>query len=499
MTAPPASDPALPAPTYVRTVLAPLYAITRQHFAAAMREVDRAHLVVAAEAGVLSADIAHRLASGLAAMDMTAAPETYDSRHEDYFFVREAALAEIVGPDVAGFLHVGRSRNDLDHTMFRMVLRERIGALRAAALALARELLALARRERRTLIVAYTHGQPAQPTTYGHYLAAVLEILLRDIARLAAARADVDLCPLGAAAITTSGFPLDRRRAATLLGFAAPLENSYACIAGVEDLTATYSALEIMFLHLGRFVQDLGVWTGFDVGQLRLPSAWVQISSIMPQKRNPVAIEHLRLLASHARGRARAVVDTLHNTPFTDVNDSEAETHVQGYGAFDLGMRMLTLLRDMLPAASVDGERVRRNIDASLITVTELADTLVRGEAISFRAAHAVAGAVARAVLTGGATLHADAYAVFREAFEQTVGRPAALDEASFQAALSPESFVAVRSRLGGPAESALEAACGRYTAAIGGLEASADADTERLRSAAAVLHAAIARLSAER
>ena len=306
-----------------------------------MREVDRAHLVVAAEGSVFSADIARRLAAGLGALDRTPPPETYDSRYEDYFFVREAALAEAVGPDVAGFLHVGRSRNDLDHTMFRMVLRERIDLLRTESLALARRLLNLARREQNTLIVAYTHGQPAQPTTYGHYLAAVLEILLRDVARLSAARADVDLCPLGAAAITTSGFQLDRQRGAALLGFAAPLENSYACIAGVEDLTATYSALEIIFLHLGRFVQDLGVWTGFDVGQLRLPRAWVQISSIMPQKRNPVAIEHLRLLASHTAGRARAVVNTLHNTPFTDINDSEAETHVQGYGAFDLGMRML--------------------------------------------------------------------------------------------------------------------------------------------------------------
>lgn len=495
MTLSPTCEPAPLAQTYVDTVLAPLYGVTKRFFAAAMREIDRAHLVVATECGVLSIDVAHILADGLAALDTVPVPETYDRRYEDYFFVREAALAAAVGADVAGFLHVGRSRNDLDHTMFRMILRERIDALRTEGLALAQTLLGLVRREQRTLIVAYTHGQPAQPTTYGHYLAAVLEILLRDLARLAAARADVDLCPLGAAAITTSGFPLDRKRAAALLGFAAPLENSYACIAGVEDLTATYSALEIMFLHLGRFVQDLGVWAGFDVGQLRLPSAWVQISSIMPQKRNPVAIEHLRLLASHAMGRARAVIGTLHNTPFTDINDSEAETHAQGYGAFDLGMRVLVLLRGMLPAASVDVGRVRRNIDASLITVTELADTMVRQEGLSFRSAHAVAGTFAQAVLAATTTPRPDGYATFREAFKRMVGRPPALDESSFHAALSPENFVSVRSRLGGPAEAAITAACERYTASITRLEADATADAERVHAAAAMLDAAMSRL----
>jgi argininosuccinate lyase len=492
----PSGEQVPPAETYVRAVLAPLYEITIRHFAAAMREVDRAHLVVAAESGVLRGEVVRQLAAGLAALDGMAPPVAYDSRYEDFFFVREAGLARVVGPDVAGFLHVGRSRNDLDHTMFRMVLRERIDALREEALSLARGLLSLARRERDTLIVAYTHGQPAQPTTYGHYLSAVLEILLRDIARLAAARADVDLCPLGAAAITTSGFPLDRRRGAALLGFAAPLENSYACIAGVEDLTATYSALEILFLHLGRFVQDLNVWAGFDAGQLRLPRDWVQISSIMPQKRNPVAIEHLRLLASHAAGRARAVVNTLHNTPFTDINDSEAETHVQGYGVFDLGMRMLPLLRDMLQAATVDADRVRRNIAGSLITVTELADTLVRREGVSFRAAHGIAGSVAQALLGAGGGPQADGYQMFRLAFERSIGRAPALDEAGFHAALSPENFVAVRGNLGGPAAAALEAACGRYGEAIAALEAVASADAARLRAASASLDAAMARLA---
>jgi argininosuccinate lyase len=189
-------------------------------------------------------------------------------------------------------------------------------------------------RQKSTLIVAYTHGQPAQPTTFGHYLAAAIEILIRDMERFAEARKIVDLSPMGAAAITTSGFPIDRARVAHLLGFSAPLRNSYSCIASVDYTTSTYSAIELMFLHLGRLIQDFQFWTSFEVGQIYVPNALVQISSIMPQKRNPVPIEHLRHLASQTFGRARTVLDVMHNTPFTDMNDSEGETQGMGYEAF---------------------------------------------------------------------------------------------------------------------------------------------------------------------
>ena len=117
--------------------------------------------------------------------------------------------------------------------------------------ALLAALIAKAEAEKATLIIAYTHGQPAQPTTFGHYLAALIEILLRDLARLEAARQTVNLCSMGAAAITTSGFATDRARVAELLGFAAPQENSYGCIAAVDYITAPYAAIELVFLHLG--------------------------------------------------------------------------------------------------------------------------------------------------------------------------------------------------------------------------------------------------------
>lgn len=458
-----------PDPVYKETVLRPLFDGAKTHHVEGFRAVDRAHLVMLAETGILPRDVAARIARALADIDRALDPAAmeYTGAVEDYFFSIEAELKARLGPDEAGRLHTGRSRNDIDHTLFKLALKPRVDALAGKLRALIAAALTLAERERRTLIVAYTHGQPAQPSTLGHYLGAAIEVMLRDHARLMQARELLDLSPMGAAAITTSGFPLDRHRVAHLLGFSAPLENSYGCIAAVDYVTATFSAIELVFLHLGRVIQDLQFWTAFEVGQIYVPNAFVQISSIMPQKRNPVPIEHLRHLASQAMGRARTIRDVIHNTPFTDMNDAEGETHEAGYQCFETGGRVLDLLAALLPALQVDDRRVAENIRRSCITITELADTLVRGEGLSFRQAHEIAADVARAVVAADGDLPRDGYAPFAAAFRQHVGREPGLDPAGFAEAVSPEHFVAVRSRFGGPAPAALDAALGGYRAKL--------------------------------
>jgi len=456
---------AFPAPVYRDTVLAPLFDGVKTHFTGQHRRINRAHLVMLTQTGILDRKTAARIAAALAEIDAETdiAALTYTGEVEDYFFHIEALLAEKLGPDIAGHLHTARSRNDIDHTVFKLKLKQKIDQTLGAGLTLARAIADTATREKSTIIVAYTHGQPAQPTTFGHYLGAALEVLLRDIARLFEARAIVDLCPMGAAAITTSGFAVDRHRMAALLGFAAPLRNSYGCIAAVDYVTATYSALKLIFLHLGRLVQDFQVWTSFEVGQLYVPDAFVQISSIMPQKRNPVPIEHLRLLASLTIGRADMVVNTMHNTPFTDMNDSEGEVQAAGYAAFDSGVRALDLAAGLIGAISIQQTSVRANIDASCITVTELADTLVREDGLSFRQAHEIAGDTAKAVLAAGTTLSAGGFDPFKAAFAARTDRSSSLDAAAFDTAVSPENFVAVRDRFGGPSPRALDEALAVY------------------------------------
>ena len=484
-----------PNPVYRDTVLAPLFEGVKANYAAGMATINRAHLVMLAETGILSPADAGALAKSLEAIEAEVDVDalTYTGEHEDYFFLVEAELRSRLG-DLGGALHTARSRNDMDHTLFKLALRDRTQSLIDEVHGLAAALITKARVEADTLIVAYTHGQPAQPTTFGHYIGAIVEVILRDAERLDAAANGLEHCPMGAAAITTSGFPIDRERVAELLGFDGPLLNSYGCIASVDYVTGLYSALKLVFVHLGRLIQDLQFWSAFEVGQIYVPNSLVQISSIMPQKRNPVPIEHMRHMASATAGRCDMVINTMHNTPFTDMNDSEGEVQQAGYSAFESGSRVLRLLAAFLPACKINAERVARTTDAACITITELADTLVRDEGLSFRQAHEIAGTVSKAVIAEGAPLGAG-FDAFAQAFRAAIGRPSALDEAAFKTAVAAETFVARRARPGGPAKSALIPALDGYSATLDDLVSRQEARQARHRAAEKALNAAFSEL----
>ncbi|MEO0830292.1 MAG: argininosuccinate lyase [Pseudomonadota bacterium] len=484
-----------PDPVYRDTVLAPLFEGVKANYAKDMAAINRAHLVMLRETGILSEGDAAALAHALAGIEADIDIDTlsYSGEHEDYFFLVEAELKARLG-DLGGSLHTARSRNDMDHTLFKMALRRRVAQLLDELHGLASALTQKARREAETLIVAYTHGQPAQPTTFGHYLGAIIEVLLRDSERLDAAASGLEHCPMGAAAITTTGFPIDRDRVAALLGFEGPLLNSYGCIASVDYVTGLYSAMKLVFLHLGRLIQDLHFWSAFEVGQIYVPNSFVQISSIMPQKRNPVPIEHMRHLASVTVGRCDTVVNTMHNTPFTDMNDSEGEVQNAGYAAFESGGRVLRLLSAFLPACRVNAEAVRRTTDAACITITELADTLVREEGLTFRQAHHIAASLAREVIAQGAPLGAG-YAAFSAAFSGATGREPALDEAAFRTCVAAETFVDRRDRPGGPAKTVLLPALEGYAATLADLAARHQSRTARHAAAAQTLDTAFGAL----
>ncbi|MEX0364499.1 MAG: argininosuccinate lyase [Ruegeria sp.] len=486
-------DSKFPDPTYKDTVLAPLFEGVKTHYAAHMMAINRAHLVMLVETGILTQTDGGQIAHALDAIDKeTDVPALiYTGEHEDFFFYVEAELKRRLG-DLGGALHTARSRNDMDHTVFKMALRDRAEALLAQITSLTEALIAKARDEADTLIVAYTHGQPAQPTTFGHYLGAMIEVLNRDAQRLSAAIDTLGHCPMGAAAITTSGFPIDRARVADLLGFDGPQVNAYGCIASVDYVTGLYSAIKLVFLHLGRVVQDLAFWSSFEVGQLYVPNALVQVSSIMPQKRNPVPIEHMRHLASVTCGRCDMVVNTMHNTPFTDMNDSEGEVQQAGYAAFESGGRVLELMAAFLPACSINSDRVRRTTDAASITITELADTLVRDEGLTFRQAHDIAARVARDL--DGKPL-SQGFGAFQTAFRAATARAPAMDEQGFRTAVSPETFVARRDRIGGPAPAALDAALAQYSTDLDALRARASQRTARLSTATTARATAFAQL----
>jgi argininosuccinate lyase len=460
-----ADEERFPAPVYRETVLAPLFEGVKQHHWRQQMRINRASAIMLAAQGLLSRSEAAAILRALDDVERgtDVAALAYTGEHEDFFFLVQTELERRLGVETAGKLHTGRSRNDIDHTVFKMALKERLASLLADLLEAIGTLLDVSEANRSTLVVAYTHGQPAQPTTYGHYLGALVELLLRDVERLRLASRYPDLSSMGAAAITTSGFPLDRAAMAELLGFAGVQENAYGCIAANDYLTSVYGAVQLLFVHLGRFAQDLNTWTGFEVGHLHVPDGYVQVSSIMPQKRNPVPVEHLRLLCSLAAGRAAATLAVLHNTPFTDVNDAEGEVQVSGYAAFEAGSRALRLLAGFIRAARVDEARVRQHIDESCITATELADSLVRAEGVSFRQAHEVVSRLVRGMLDRRERFPTVAYAAFVEAFQAVTGRPPRLGEGDLRRFTTPEHFVSVRTLPGGPAPAPLGASFARY------------------------------------
>jgi argininosuccinate lyase len=218
-----------------------------------------------------------------------------------------------------------------------------------------------------------------------------------------------------------------------------------------------------MALNLGRFAQDLAFWTSFEVGQLRFSDGFVQISSIMPQKRNPVPVEHLRLMASLLAGKCDAVLTALHNTPFTDMNDNEHEVHAQGYEAFAMAERALSLLNGVIASARIDERRARANIEASYATITEVADTIVREESLPFSVAHHIAAKIAKHLQATGETLGTVSHATFAQIFAEQAGRQPTITEAVFRRAVGPDHFIAVRVLPGGPARPALEESLAQY------------------------------------
>jgi argininosuccinate lyase len=486
---PPDEAGLFPAPIYRATILEDLFHNAKRFFLEPLLDIQRAHALMLAECHIIPATSAAICLRALRSLDtkaIKAAP--YDPTVEDLYFYLEKQLIKLCGADHAGGLATARSRNDIDMTMYRMVIRERTLALIESLLSFRQVLLQLASTHRTSLLTAYTHQQPAQPTTLGHYLMAVVEWTERDACRLQAAYENLNACPLGACAITGTGFPIDRKLTASLLGFDRLQINTYGAIASVDYLTEACSALMVSMINLGRLTQDLLQWSTAEFAYLRLSDAFVQVSSIMPQKRNPVALEHVRSLASRALLAAQGVFTCLHNTPFADMNDAEDDLQPTAYHAFDDATRAFDLARALLQSATFHTQVMETRAHTNFLTVTELADTLVRSCNISFRKAHEiVSGAVKAASLHGEDLIEA-----VQRAYPGCTGQPLRLSPSQLQTALDPRHFVEIRKTIGGPAEQVLsvDIETARKTLAAG--RAWVEAATNRLREAGQLLETRI-------
>ena len=440
------------APEYVTHVLNENFEDAKELLLSPLMAINYAHLVMLAERGIVSAADARALRDALDGISLDRVRQVlYDGTYEDLFFYIERLIDQACGADVAGRLHTARSRNDLAMTMYRMRQREFIAALTGAALDLREALMGLANRHTESVYGAHTHTQPAQPTTIAHYLLAVIEQLERDAVRLAAAYDVTNRNPLGACAITGTGFPIDRDRTSELLGFTGPTGNTYGSIATVDYLLESVSATSVLVVGLGRVIQDLLLWCTMEFGYLRLSDGFVQGSSIMPQKRNPVALEHARAIGSKAVGQAQAIITTVHNTPFGDIVDTEDDLQPLVASMFRDATRTVTLVGAAMRLADFDVDKLAVRAGAGGTTLTELADTLVRDHGLAFRSAHAIAALLLKSRTENPSAPLTRALA---QASSTTLGRALEYSEADLQRILSPKHFVDVRKTHGGPAPS---------------------------------------------
>ncbi len=438
------------APEYTTCVLNEIFEDAKSLFLAPLMSIHYSHLVMLAARGIIPAQDAHAIREALDEVRIDEVRCTpYDGECEDLYFYIERLIAARCGEEAAGRLHIARSRNDIDMTMYRMRQREFLLDLFAATLALRSTLLDLAAAHRETIFAAHTHTQRAQPTTIAHYLLGVSEQLERDTRRLIAAYECTNCNPLGSCAITGTGFDIDRRMTSELLGFSGPTVNTYGSIATVDYLLESVSAAAILLTGHGRFVQDLLLWSTAEFGYMRLGDGFVQKSSIMPQKRNPVALEHARAIGSKALGQAIAIVTTVHNTPFGDIVDTEDDLQPLVYSMFRDATRAVKLNAAALRTAEFDAQNLEARAGDGWTTLTELADTLVRQRGVSFNAAHRIA---ARMVSLRAAHPQKQLSQLLAEASEEVLGVRIALGDDEIAGILSPRHFIAVRRTLGGPA-----------------------------------------------
>ncbi len=481
------------APEYVSSVLNENFEDAKKLFLAPLMSIHYAHLVMLADCSIVApadAAVLRRALDGVSQPDVRCV--TYDGACEDLFFYVDGLVAEAAGDEIAGRLHTARSRNDIDMTMYRMRQRELILAVLSASLELRQVLLELADRHRDTVFAVHTHTQRAQPTTVAHYLLAVIEQLERDAQRLQSAYARTNQSPLGACAITGTGFPIDRGLTAALLGFSGPTGNTYGSIATADYLLESVAATGVLLAGLGRVVQDLLQWSTAEFDYLRLGDGFVQSSSIMPQKRNPVALEHARAIGSKALGQTQAILLTVHNTPFGDIVDTEDDLQPLVFAMFRDATRVVTLVAAAMKTAEFDRVRLEARAGEGWTTLTELADTLVRDHALPFKSAHAVAS---RLVALNAERAGRPLSELLLEASAGVAPEPNRYSEDALAAVLSPRRCVDVRRTHGGPAPTETARAAAASLAALGADEgwvaasvgALADADRQLHERAAAL------------
>ena len=376
---------------------------------------SKAHAAMLAAQGIIDASDAEKIVAGLDTIlsEIEAGDFTFQRALEDIHMNVESRLATLLGP-AAGRLHTARSRNDQVATDFRLYVRDTLDTLDRQLAELQRALAEKALEYSATVMPGFTHLQTAQPVTFGHHLLAYVEMIARDRGRFADARKRLNECPLGAAALAGTSFPIDRFATASALGFDRPTANSLDSVSDRDFVLEALSSAAICAMHLSRFAEEIVIWTSPLTGLLKLSDRFTTGSSIMPQKRNPDAAELVRAKIGRIAGAFTGLLMVMKGLALAYAKDMQEDKE----GAFDAFSSLSLMIaatsgmvRDMVP----DQKKMKDAAGAGYSTATDLADWLVRVLGLPFREAHHVTGRIVALASAEGLPLHKVALARMQE------------------------------------------------------------------------------------
>ena len=417
-----------------------------------------AHARMLAATDILSAEELKAIEDGLATVqnEINGSTFPWSVEREDVHMNIEARLTALIG-DAGKKLHTGRSRNDQVATDIRLYLRDAIDAIAAELTRLQKGLVELASTHAATVMPGFTHLQGAQPVTFGHHMLAWNEMLERDYSRLMDCRARMNQCPLGAAALAGTTFPIDREQTSAALGFTQPTRNSLDSVSDRDFAIEFTAASALILTHLSRMSEELVLWTSAQFQFVELPDRFCTGSSIMPQKKNPDVPELVRGKTGRVNGHLVALLTLMKGQPLAYNKDNQEDKEPL-FDCIDTVLDCLRAFADMVPHVTPRKERLREAAKAGFATATDLADYLVR-KGLAFRDAHEVVGkAVAE-----GVRQELD----LADMSLSTLQSFSALIEADVFEVLTVEGSVAARDHLGGTAPAQVKMAAGNAAKAL--------------------------------
>ncbi len=413
----------------------------------AVIKINKAHVTMLMEQKIIDWQKGAKL---LQALNEIASKMKLDPSVEDVHLAVEEEVNKKVGVETGGNLHIGKSRNDQVATAIRMALRINLLELMKLVVKLQDSLIELAEKHVETLVPGYTHLHPAQPVTFAHYILSYVDMLERDLKRLEETLPRVNLCPMGAGAIATTSFPINRDKTAELLGFDKVLENSIDAVGSRDFILETLANLTLAAVDISRMAEDLIIWSSPDFGIIELPESFAFTSSIMPQKKNPDVLEVIRARMSQVLGNFVTSATTMKALP-SGYNLDFQEITPKLWESLETVAGSVNMLTKLVKNLNVSKDVFSKSV-LKFSTTTELANVLVKKYNVPFRTSHKIVGSLVKTLLDKEMTLADLTPEVLQKAAKDSAGLTLKVKLEDIKESVDPKKFVESHKAKGGPA-----------------------------------------------